>query len=170
MCPLPPHIPYHTTMPSAMCPYYIAMCPLLPHIPSHTTMCPIPYCYVSHTTTCPIPYHHVSHTIPPCVPYTAVCPIPPCVHVSLYVCSVLLFDKGKVLKLCDFGTAKKLEHTLTNAVGTIRYMAPEVIRGQCIMCLTRGASPWWQNKNIPIPFCISAPPPYPLLHLTLLIL
>ena len=43
--------------------------------------------------------------------------------------SVLLFKDGLLLKLCDFGTAKKLEHTLTNAVGTIRYMAPEVIRG-----------------------------------------
>ena len=46
------------------------------------------------------------------------------------LCSVLLFEQGQLLKLCDFGTAKKLEHTLTNAVGTIRYMAPEVIRGR----------------------------------------
>ena len=46
--------------------------------------------------------------------------------------SVLLFKDGLLLKLCDFGTAKKLEHTLTNAVGTIRYMAPEVIRGKFI--------------------------------------
>ena len=42
---------------------------------------------------------------------------------------MLLFKDGLLLKLCDFGTAKKLEHTLTNAVGTIRYMAPEVITG-----------------------------------------
>lgn len=47
--------------------------------------------------------------------------------------SVLLFKDGLLLKLCDFGTAKKLEHTLTNAVGTIRYMAPEVIRGTCML-------------------------------------
>ena len=40
-----------------------------------------------------------------------------------------------MLKLCDFGTAKKLEHTLTNAVGTIRYMAPEVIRGKEMLCM-----------------------------------
>ena len=46
--------------------------------------------------------------------------------------SILLFKNGTVLKLCDFGTATKLEHTLTNAVGTIRYMAPEVIRGEFI--------------------------------------
>ena len=45
---------------------------------------------------------------------------------------MLLFKGGSVLKLCDFGTAKKLEHTLTNAAGTIRYMAPEVIRGVCV--------------------------------------
>ena len=51
-------------------------------------------------------------------------------RLDLHSCSVLLFDKGRVLKLCDFGTVKKLEHTLTNAVGTIRYMAPEVIRGK----------------------------------------
>ena len=48
---------------------------------------------------------------------------------DISLCSILLFKNGTVLKLCDFGTAKKLEHTLTNAVGTIRYMAPEVIRG-----------------------------------------
>jgi len=49
---------------------------------------------------------------------------------SCFFYSILLFKDGSVLKLCDFGTAKKLEHTLTNAVGTIRYMAPEVIRGR----------------------------------------
>ena len=54
----------------------------------------------------------------------------PTFDVSL--CSILLFKNGTVLKLCDFGTAKKLEHTLTNAVGTIRYMAPEVIRGMFV--------------------------------------
>ena len=43
--------------------------------------------------------------------------------------SLLLFNYGKDLQLCDFGTARKLEQTLTNAVGTIRYMAPEVIKG-----------------------------------------
>ena len=51
---------------------------------------------------------------------------------SCFFYSILLFKDGSVLKLCDFGTAKKLEHTLTNAVGTIRYMAPEVIRGVCV--------------------------------------
>ena len=51
--------------------------------------------------------------------------------------SILLFQEGRVLKLCDFGTARKLQHTLTNAVGTSWYMAPEVIRGQeCVYCKT----------------------------------
>ena len=45
-------------------------------------------------------------------------------------CSILLFEDGRVLKLCDFGTARKLEHTLTNAVGTVLYMAPEVIKSK----------------------------------------
>ena len=46
------------------------------------------------------------------------------------ICSILLFEDGRVLKLCDFGTARKLEHTLTNAVGTVLYMAPEVIKSK----------------------------------------
>jgi len=45
---------------------------------------------------------------------------------------VLLFGVGHQLKLCDFGTATKIEHTLTNGVGTVRYMAPEVIKGMYI--------------------------------------
>ena len=47
-----------------------------------------------------------------------------------FLSSILLFEDGRVLKLCDFGTARKLETTLTNAVGTSWYMAPEVIRGE----------------------------------------
>ncbi len=52
----------------------------------------------------------------------------------MFLCSILLFNDGRLLKYCDFGTAKKLESTLsnTNAVGTIRYMAPEVIRGMYV--------------------------------------
>ena len=46
------------------------------------------------------------------------------------LCSILLFENGRVLKLCNFATACKLEHTLTNAVGTALYMAPEVIKGK----------------------------------------
>ena len=45
------------------------------------------------------------------------------------ICSCLLFESGRLLKLCDFGTTTKEEHTFTNDVGTVMYMAPEVIRG-----------------------------------------
>ena len=47
----------------------------------------------------------------------------------VFVFSVLLFDTGHVLKLCDFGTATEIGDTLTNGVGTMHYMAPEVIKG-----------------------------------------
>ena len=56
-----------------------------------------------------------------------------CISVMLYdslsCFSVLLFGTGHVLKLCDFGTATKIEHTLTNGVGTVCYVAPEVMKG-----------------------------------------
>ena len=55
-----------------------------------------------------------------------------CTHTHT-IFSILLFQDGCVLKLCDFGTARKLEHTLTNAVGTLWYMAPEVIRGELVV-------------------------------------
>jgi mitogen-activated protein kinase kinase kinase 7 len=54
-------------------------------------------------------------------------------HRDIKPSNILLFEDGRVLKLCDFGTARKLEHTLTNAVGTSWYMAPEVIRGTSYM-------------------------------------
>ena len=46
--------------------------------------------------------------------------------------SVLLFGNGCHLKLCDFGTCRKLESNLlyTASIGTVRYMAPEVIKGK----------------------------------------
>ncbi len=51
----------------------------------------------------------------------------------IFTRSLLLFNEGRLLKLCDFGTARKLDVSLrgmlTNGVGTARYMAPEVIRG-----------------------------------------
>jgi len=53
------------------------------------------------------------------------------------LCSVLLFGVGHQLKLCDFGTATKIEHTLTNGVGTVRYMAPEVIKGMYMILKSR---------------------------------
>ena len=45
---------------------------------------------------------------------------------------MLLFGDGQCLKLCDFGTARDISQTMemTKNVGTIRYMAPEVLRGE----------------------------------------
>ena len=76
-----------------------------------------------------------------------------CLFVCLLVCvSVLLFDTGKVLKLCDFGTAKMLETTLTNAVGTVRYMAPEVVKSECHATLSSSFS-----LSLPLFFFLSLP-------------
>ncbi len=49
----------------------------------------------------------------------------------LFVYSLLLFGNGSHLKLCDFGTCRNLETNLlyTANIGTVRYMAPEVIKG-----------------------------------------
>ncbi|CAI8049847.1 Mitogen-activated protein kinase kinase kinase 7 [Geodia barretti] len=51
-------------------------------------------------------------------------------HRDIKPSNILLFENGRVLKLCNFATACKLEHTLTNAVGTALYMAPEVIKDE----------------------------------------
>ena len=50
-------------------------------------------------------------------------------------CSMLLFGDGQCLKLCDFGTARDISQTMemTKNVGTIRYMAPEVLRGSLLV-------------------------------------
>ena len=42
--------------------------------------------------------------------------------------NVLLFDKGDNAKICDFGSARLLEHTATatGMTGTFRWMAPEL--------------------------------------------
>ena len=50
---------------------------------------------------------------------------------SLFLSSLLLFGNGSHLKLCDFGTCRNLETNLlyTANIGTVRYMAPEVIKG-----------------------------------------
>ena len=56
------------------------------------------------------------------------------------VLSLLLFGNGCHLKLCDFGTCRKLETNLlyTASIGTVRYMAPEVIQGTWIcVCMHR---------------------------------
>ena len=44
---------------------------------------------------------------------------------------MLVFGDGRHIKLCDFGTARDLSVTvdMTKSIGTIRYMAPEMLRG-----------------------------------------
>ena len=43
---------------------------------------------------------------------------------------MLLFDDGRCLKICDFGTAKLLDATSADTfIGTPYYLAPEVIEG-----------------------------------------
>ena len=48
-------------------------------------------------------------------------------HRDLKSANVLLFEKDDTVKLCDFGSARYLQHTTskTKAVGTYRWMAPE---------------------------------------------
>ena len=59
------------------------------------------------------------------------------ITVKMAFSSLLLFNEGQLLKLCDFGTARNLDLTIkTSGVGTARYMAPEVIRGTPIyLCM-----------------------------------
>lgn len=48
-----------------------------------------------------------------------------------YFCSILLFDEGRHLKVCDFGTAKLLENATSAStfIGTSYYLAPEIMEG-----------------------------------------
>ena len=48
-------------------------------------------------------------------------------HQELKSADILLFEKQSILKLCDFGSARTLEHTtsVTGMAGTYRWMAPE---------------------------------------------
>ena len=48
-------------------------------------------------------------------------------HRDLKSANVLLFEKENVAKVCDFGSARRLEHTATatGMTGTHRWMAPE---------------------------------------------
>ena len=46
---------------------------------------------------------------------------------------MLLFDEGRHLKLCDFGTAKHLDATSASTfIGTPYYLAPEVMEGMSL--------------------------------------
>lgn len=40
--------------------------------------------------------------------------------------SLLLFDKGRLLKICDFGTVRQVTKEMTNNRGSSQWMAPEV--------------------------------------------
>lgn len=50
----------------------------------------------------------------------------PIMHRDLKPANLLLTDRGKVLKICDFGTACTVKTQMTNNTGSASYMAPEV--------------------------------------------
>lgn len=50
----------------------------------------------------------------------------PIMHRDLKPANLLLFSRGKILKICDFGTACAVKTQMTNNTGSASYMAPEV--------------------------------------------
>jgi len=50
----------------------------------------------------------------------------PIMHRDLKPANLLLFSRGKILKICDFGTACTVKTHMTNNTGSASYMAPEV--------------------------------------------
>ena len=44
--------------------------------------------------------------------------------------NLLLVDKGRTLKICDFGTACDIRTYMTNSKGSAAWMAPEVFEGR----------------------------------------
>lgn len=52
----------------------------------------------------------------------------PIMHRDLKPANLLLFSRGKILKICDFGTACAVKTQMTNNTGSACYMAPEVMR------------------------------------------
>lgn len=52
----------------------------------------------------------------------------PIMHRDLKPANLLLFSRGKRLKICDFGTACAVKTQMTNNTGSVSYMAPEVFQ------------------------------------------
>ncbi|XP_034477773.1 mitogen-activated protein kinase kinase kinase 7-like isoform X2 [Drosophila innubila] len=52
------------------------------------------------------------------------------IHRDLKTENILLFNKFRTLKLCDFGTVKEIASNNTGNTGTPNYMAPEVANGE----------------------------------------
>lgn len=50
----------------------------------------------------------------------------PIMHRDLKPANLLLFQRGRILKICDFGTACDVKTQMTNNTGSPSYMAPEV--------------------------------------------
>lgn len=47
--------------------------------------------------------------------------------------NLLLEDQGRLLKVCDFGTACEYKTCMTNNQGSAAWMAPEVFEGMVII-------------------------------------
>ncbi|EKX37077.1 hypothetical protein GUITHDRAFT_49320, partial [Guillardia theta CCMP2712] len=56
---------------------------------------------------------------------------PPVIHRDIKPANMLLTEDGRTVKIGDFGVSRRCPHSLRNgAVGTYRYMAPEIFRGE----------------------------------------
>ena len=49
--------------------------------------------------------------------------------------NLLLMMEGRVLKICDFGTACDMRTQMTNGQGSAAWMAPEVFEGKTFIIL-----------------------------------
>ncbi|XP_074593291.1 mitogen-activated protein kinase kinase kinase 7-like [Brevipalpus obovatus] len=52
----------------------------------------------------------------------------PMMHRDLKPANLLLFDGGRTVKLCDFGTLRRVGGQVSYGLGTVAYMAPEVFQ------------------------------------------
>uniref|UniRef100_A0A1I8IHR8 Mitogen-activated protein kinase kinase kinase n=1 Tax=Macrostomum lignano TaxID=282301 RepID=A0A1I8IHR8_9PLAT len=51
----------------------------------------------------------------------------PIIHRDLKSMNLLLFNAGRVLKVCDFGTVREQSTDMTSSKGTVAWMAPEIL-------------------------------------------